>query len=313
MLEYNRLTEKTGYIIMDRSLVVVTDISGRECILIDSGYSEAPELLDLLRSRGKRPAAVLCTHFHVDHMGNNGLLQRKAGAKIYAAALEIDVQRSRYESDEGSSFKWMDRDKYFFGESGRYKTKPVAPGQKEVRIGGRSFRVEELFGHSPAHLGFATPDGVLHVGDAIMTDRVLRHSKVPYELNITKTLDTLEKMKRLDYPLFAASHMGIIERRDIAGVIGANIDYHLGMLDYIESSLGSVWENMDLFIREIIESRGVNIKKSSNIGWIPSAVRSYIDHLVREGRIETRSRREPAERPEDVLSAYDMMVRRVRR
>ena len=35
--------------------------------------------------------------------------------------------------------------------------------------------------------------------------------------------------------------------------------------------------------------------------------------LVREGRIEMRSRREPAERPEDVLSAYDMMVRRVRR
>ena len=42
MLEFNQLTEKTGYIIMDRSLVVISDITGRECVLIDSGYSEAP-------------------------------------------------------------------------------------------------------------------------------------------------------------------------------------------------------------------------------------------------------------------------------
>lgn len=301
---------------MDRSLVVISDTTGRECVLIDSGYSEAPDLLDFLKSRGRRPAAVLCTHFHVDHMGNNGLLQREAGSKIYAAALEIEVQRSRYESDEGSSFKWMDRDKYFFGESGKYKTRPVAPGQKSVQIGGASFLVEELFGHSPAHLGFATPDGVLHVGDAIMTDRVLRHSKVPYELNITKTLETLEKMRHLDYPLFAASHMGIIERRDIGGVITANIDYHLDMLDYIEKNLDSGWENMDMVIREIIEGRGVNIARSGNIGWIPSAVRSYIDHLVREGRAEMRSADSGAAalgkqpRTEELLSAYNMMLRR---
>ena len=80
---------------MDRSLVVISDVTGRKCVLIDSGYSEAPDLLDFLKSRGRRPAAVLCTHFHVDHMGNNGLLQREAGSKIYAAALEIEVQRSR--------------------------------------------------------------------------------------------------------------------------------------------------------------------------------------------------------------------------
>ena len=149
-----------------------------------------------------------------------------------------------------------------------------------------------------------------------MTDRVLRHSKVPYELNITKTLETLEKMRHLDYPLFAASHMGIIERRDIGGVITANIDYHLDMLDYIEKNLDSGWENMDMVIREIIEGRGVNIARSGNIGWIPSAVRSYIDHLVREGRAEMRSADSGAAalgkqpRTEELLSAYNMMLRR---
>ena len=305
---------------MDRSLVVIYDIDSRRSVLIDSGYSESPELIDLMKSRGRRVSACLCTHFHVDHMGNNGLLQKVYGAKIYASELEIEVQKKRYESDEGSSFEWMDRDKYFFGESGKYRTKPVAEDQREVNVDGARFTVEKLYGHSPAHLGFATPDGVLHVGDAFMTDRVLRHSKVPYELNITKTLDTLEKIRHMDYPYFAASHMGIVEQKDIGRVIGANIDYHESMLSYIESRLGRSWENMQTFIMEIIENRGVNIKRSSNIGWIPAAVRSYIDHLALKGKVVFGNEDGEKIRPvstEDILvkqkealSAYSVYLRR---
>lgn len=310
---------------MDSSLVVICDTNDRECVLIDSGYSESPELLELLESRGKRAGAVLCTHFHVDHMGNNGLLQKKHGAKIYASAREIEVQKERFENDGSFSFEWMSRERYFYGASGRYVSKAVAEDQKTVRAGGAVFKVEKLYGHSPAHLGFATPDGVLHVGDAFMTDRVLRHSKVPYELNITRTLHTLEKIKRMDYPYYAASHRGIVERKDILDVVDANISYHESMLDYIENLLGSDWVNMDTFILEIIANRGVNIKKSTNMGWLPSAVKSYIDHLIREGRVITSgdsiseyarlggagSERRHPKKTEGLLSGYNVLMRKV--
>lgn len=309
---------------MDSSLVVICDTNDRECVLIDSGFSESPELLDLLKSRGKRAAAVLCTHFHVDHMGNNGLLQREHGAKIYASAREIEVQKERFENDGSFSFEWMSRERYFFGASGKYRSKAVTEDQRTVRAGGASFRVEKLYGHSPAQLGFATPDGVLHIGDAFMTDRVLRHSKVPYELNITRTLRTLEKIKHMDYPFYAASHMGIVERKDLAEAVDANISYHESMLDYIESRLGREWVNMDTFIMEIIDSRGVNIKKSSNMGWLPSAVKSYIDHLIRVGRIVTSgdqasenarasgesSQSRYPKKTEGLLSGYNVLMRK---
>ena len=273
---------------MDQSVVVTYDLSDKEMVLIDSGYRQHDDLIQWARDRGKRIRAVLCTHFHIDHMGNNGLLQREMGAEIFASEREYQVQQERFGSNDQISFDWMDREKYFFGDSGRFDTIVVAPDQNEVDIEGTMFRVEGLPGHSPGHIGFSTPDGVLHIGDAFMSDIVLRHSKVPYEYNITDTLTTLERVKKMNYDYYAASHRSIIGKDDIARVIDDNIAYHNDMLDEIERRLNG-WQSMDRFVMEVIENRGVQIKTTRSIGWLPVAVRSYIEHLIREGRVIYKS------------------------
>lgn len=284
IIEWKPIAGKTGYMILDQSLVVTYDINDRETVIIDSGYRERPELIKWARGNGKEIKAVLCTHFHVDHMGNNGLLQREMGTEIFASAREYEVQQTRFNSDDPISFKWMDREKYFFGASGRFDTVVLPPDQREIIISGCRFKVEPLLGHSPGHIGFATPDGILHIGDAFMSDMVLRHSKVPYELNITETLKTLERVKYMGYKYYAASHRAVIPEKDIAKTLDDNIDYHNNMLDQIERRLNG-WQRMDRFIMEVIENRGVQIKNTRSIGWLPVAVRSYIEHLIREGRV----------------------------
>jgi glyoxylase-like metal-dependent hydrolase (beta-lactamase superfamily II) len=208
-------------------------------------------------------------------------------AHIYAARREYQWQQESFRSDRDITFEWMDRERYFFGDSGMYETTPIEPGQTEIEIGGAVFAVEDLSGHSPAHLGFATPDGVLHIGDAFMSDRVLRHSKIPYEYNIGKTLDSLERMKKMDYPYFAAAHKAVISAGDVGDVLDANISYHKRMLDEILQRLNG-WQRTDRFIQEVIANRGVDIRRSSSSGWLPDAIRSYIDYLINEGKVETR-------------------------
>lgn len=284
MLDYTPITEKTGYVIMEQSLVLLHDISDKETVLIDSGYFESPELLELLKARGKTVPAVLCTHLHVDHDGNNGLMQRKFGAKIYIGKGEKKVHDERYNSDVEVPFSWMSREQYFFGDSGKYDMTVIEDDVHEVKVGETVFSVERLPGHSPDHLGFGTPDGILMVADAVMTDSVLRKSKIPYELNITKAIKTLEMIPDLGYEQYAASHMGMITCEDIKRVCDDNLKLHNGMLMEIERRLNG-WQNLDKFVNETIANRGVHMRLTRNRGWIPAAICSYIDHLIREGRV----------------------------
>ena len=292
MLEYTPITEKTGYIILEQSLCVLHDISDKETVLIDSGYFTSEELIDFLKARGKKVPAVLCTHMHVDHMGNNGILQRVFGSKIYVAQKEKDVTEERYKAarenpGKNMPFEWMNPDQYFYGDSGKYRITPLSKDAKNVKVGNAVFPIERLYGHSPEHLGFATPDGVLHIGDSMMTDVVLRRSKIPYELNVTAALETLEKLKHMDYPYFAASHMDVVEKTDIVKIAQENIDFHKDMLDEMERNLGD-WIEETKFVDETIAGRGVHIKLTRNRGWLPSAIRSYMGHLVREGRLQSK-------------------------
>lgn len=284
MPEWKHITGNTGYVILDQSLIVTYDIDDRHTVLIDSGYSECGGLVKMLRERGRTVPAVLCTHFHVDHMGNNGLLQREFGSKIYASELDIQIQKIRYEKDEPITFKWMSKERYHFGDSGKFTSTAILPGQDHVTVLGKRFNVERLDGHSPDHLGFATPDGVLHIGDAFMSDIVLKKSKVPYEFDIEKTLKTLERIKHMDYKYFAAAHLAVIPEKKIKEIIDANIDYHLDMLDEIERRLNG-WQLADKFIKEAIRNRGVNLRVTKSSGWLPLAVKSYIEYLIKEGRV----------------------------
>ncbi|MBQ9179180.1 MAG: MBL fold metallo-hydrolase, partial [Firmicutes bacterium] len=278
----------TGYIILEQSLCVLHDISDKETVLIDSGYFTSPELLELLKARGKRVPAVLCTHLHVDHIGNNGLLQRTFGSKIYVARKEKEIMEQRLNHQGAVPFKWMEPEKYFFGDSGICRITAINDKDKAIKIGGAEFKIERLSGHSPDHLGFATPDGVLHIGDSMMTDMVLKKSKIPYEFNITSALETLERFKVMDYPYFAASHMDVVLKQDMPKIAGENIAFHNKVLDEMEKNL-DVWKEQERFIEETITGRGVHIRLTRNSGWLPSAIRSYLGHLIRQGRITRKT------------------------
>ncbi len=47
---------------------VVARAAGEECLVIDPGKDAAPGIADIVREHSLRPAAVLLTHGHIDHM-----------------------------------------------------------------------------------------------------------------------------------------------------------------------------------------------------------------------------------------------------
>jgi glyoxylase-like metal-dependent hydrolase (beta-lactamase superfamily II) len=66
---------------------VVAASAGEQCVVIDPGQDAVPDLTEALREHGLRPAAVLVTHGHIDHMWS---VLPVCGAHDVAAYIHVD-------------------------------------------------------------------------------------------------------------------------------------------------------------------------------------------------------------------------------
>ncbi len=62
----------------------------KEVLIIDPGAS-APQLMEKIKEKGLKPAAILLTHGHFDHAGAAEELAKLAGVKIYAEEHEKET------------------------------------------------------------------------------------------------------------------------------------------------------------------------------------------------------------------------------
>jgi glyoxylase-like metal-dependent hydrolase (beta-lactamase superfamily II) len=53
----------------------------RRAVVVDAG-GDAPEILQIIRTKGLKVEAILCTHGHIDHVGANAEVRRATGAPI---------------------------------------------------------------------------------------------------------------------------------------------------------------------------------------------------------------------------------------
>ena len=64
------------WVLKSWELIPLYRLDDRRCILLDTGLAEQQEELDAtLRAEGLLPVGVICSHAHIDHMGNNAFLK----------------------------------------------------------------------------------------------------------------------------------------------------------------------------------------------------------------------------------------------
>lgn len=216
------LTGRTGYILAAGVLNPTYILNEREILLVDSGLQEDPELLDFLSDNGIRVCAVLQTHLHIDHIANNNAFYQRFGTRIIAHEKEI----ARINSGKRLLHKWniytsVEQDGYT--AEFNYPLEPIKDTDRDIILRGSSFQIVPLPGHSPGHLGFVTPDGVLCIGDAILSPYMVHHAKLPYFENIGDAIESMKKIGRSHYPYYALAHMEIVQQRDMPGLIRENI------------------------------------------------------------------------------------------
>lgn len=175
----------------------------KSAVLIDSGYDVQDDFTDFLESEGIEPVAVINTHLHIDHIGGNELLRETYHCDIYASQIEII-----HENDAG----------YSGGENVL-----ANPEEGILDICGQEFLIISLPGHSIGHQGVVTPDGVCFLGDGILSEKNLELAKMPYHYNIERAIESMSKIREMDYPLYVLSHNGVLTQEETIKTVKDNL------------------------------------------------------------------------------------------
>jgi glyoxylase-like metal-dependent hydrolase (beta-lactamase superfamily II) len=141
--------------------IVRAERGAPEAVVIDPGASAAELRLELAREK-TRCAAILITHCHWDHLGGVADLAEITGAPVYMAAGEKDVLARPQDFEQRAPIAIRP-----------YAADVELAGDETIEVGGISFEVVQVPGHSPAHIAYYA-DGSLFSGDVLFADSVGR-------------------------------------------------------------------------------------------------------------------------------------------
>jgi len=129
-----------------------------EAVVVDPGDDPTPLRLELARMRA-RTAGVLVTHTDVDHIAGVAALADGTGSEVWAPAGEVDALRTG-ETRGGLRV-------------GAHDPAHTVTGGDEVTVGGITFEVLDVPGHSVGHVAYLVDDQ-LFSGDLLFAGSVGR-------------------------------------------------------------------------------------------------------------------------------------------
>jgi len=139
--------------------VVRADRGTPEAVVIDPGAEAAQVRLELASS-GARCVAILVTHTDVDHIGAVAELAEGTGAEVWAPIGEAGALRDPAGHPRAGGVRG-------------YDPEHLVGGGDTVDVGGVSFEVVGVPGHSAGHVAYYA-DGLLFSGDLLFAGSVGR-------------------------------------------------------------------------------------------------------------------------------------------
>lgn len=286
LMDIKKIKGNTFCIDTGMSYIPFYKINNEEIIMLDSGWAEGEQkgIDELLDKNNYKVVGILCSHAHIDHIGNNGYLKDKYNCVIAMPAYEALVcnsivnlkvyYRIQNLADVAKDFShlvcktdimiWEDQDK--------------------VCVCGVEFQIIHTPGHTPEHICIVTPDDVAYLGDAIISYEVIEGSKMPYAFILSEDLKSKEKLYDLKCSKYVVAHKGIYD--DITNLIEVNIDFFKSIADRVYDCIDGTMISEDIF-KTVIDKFPIAVKSIYKYSVIERMTRCYLEYLTDLGRIET--------------------------
>lgn len=272
----------TFYIETRSSLIPFYKINENDIVMLDSGYYDVDTKIieKVLIDNNFTVRAVICTHAHIDHIGNNSWLKENYKAEIIMPEYESFIYESTYNIRA-----------YLYNIQIRELEKRYAPilhktdrkihtEDEYVEVCGIKFKIVQLHGHSYYHIGIITPDNVFYVGDLLMSKEVIADSKMSFVADIKRDIESKEKARQIKCDKFILAHKGVYD--EIDELIDANLAFIEEQVQFIIDIIEKSPKTSDEICNEIFIS--LNIKQSViKYSLTQFIVESYISYLIDTG------------------------------
>lgn len=260
-------------------------INDEEIIMLDTGWKEGEgeKLERLLEDNNLKVAAIINSHAHRDHIGNNSYFREKYNCIIAMPAYEALICSSAANLKlYFSSLNLKDVEEHF----GHLVCKTdimIGEEQDSINICGINFNIIHTPGHSPAHICVVTPDDVAYLGDALVGYEVMAEAKLPYAFILSEDLKSKEKLYDLKCSKYVMAHRGMYN--DVTKLIEENMDFYKSRAAKIYELLEGAMTMEDI-MKTVSKSFHIRINSVDRYTFIERMLKPYVEYLCETEKLK---------------------------
>lgn len=274
------------WVLKSWELIPFYKVDDHHCILLDTGLAEQREDLETsLQAAGLTPVGVICSHAHIDHMGNVAYLKQTYGTQLAMSLGEAGHQMT-YLGLNITNYLMSPEDVVAspaLNGTPCLADRIILPGEEKITFCGAGFDIIRTPGHTVDHICVRTPDNVLYLGDAMMTGRTLHHSKFPYAFCVRDYLDSMRKMRTEPADKFIVAHFGVYD--EILPLIDMEARFFAErMLDLLD--LVGEYTTPKLLASAICRQYHINAGSLRDLSYFEASALAYINYLRGLGYLE---------------------------
>ncbi len=260
-------------------------INNEDIIMMDSGWAggEREEIDELLEKNNFKVAGIICSHAHIDHIGNVAYFKKKYNCIIAMSAYEALICSSTTNLKVYYSSQTLSYVTEHFGHMVCKTDIMIWDNQDSINVCGIEFKILHTPGHSPAHICITTPDDVGYVGDALISYKVMKGAKMPYAFILKEDLRSKEKLYNLKCSKYVVAHKGMYS--DITNLITDNIDFYKNRAAKVYDAIDGAM-TMEEIMKTVIKKWNISVKSRYKYAIIERMLRSYVEYLNDTGRIK---------------------------
>lgn len=258
----------------------------RRCVFLDSGLArERVAIQDALVQFGLMPVGVICSHAHIDHMGNNAYWKKHYGTELAMSLGEAALQASHLglnTTNYGLSPKDVVQSPDL-GDTPILVDRIILPQEDRITFCGADFDIIHTPGHTIDHICVRTPDDVLYLGDAMMTGRTLHNSKFPFAFSMQGYLDSMRSIRWISASRYVVAHYGIYD--EILPLVDMEARFLAERMLHLLAIVGEAATPKRL-AAAICETYGIRPKDVQDFAYFEQSSQSYLHYLCDLGYLE---------------------------
>jgi glyoxylase-like metal-dependent hydrolase (beta-lactamase superfamily II) len=284
-MEIKKVKRNTFVIDTGMTYIPYYKINDREIIMLDSGWEkgERKGIDELLEKNNLNVVGIICSHAHIDHVGNNKYLKEKYNCIIAMPAYEAFVCSSTVNLKVYYSSQTLSEVTEHFGHMVCKTDLMIFDNQDIISVCGFEFKILHTPGHSPAHICITTPDDVAYLGDALISYEVMRGAKMPYAYILSEDLKSKEKLYDLSCSKYIVAHKGMYD--EIKELITDNINFYKNRAERIYAFIDGTM-TMEEILKVAIKNFNIRVNNREKYTVLERMLKSYVEYLNETGRID---------------------------